>query len=270
MKNNDVMCNTVHKSNSMIQNGRFDLSLQEQKIMLYIISQISPQDIDFELLEFSIPEFCKACGIDCDNGKNYADLKKAVKHIRDKSWWIVLPDGRHTTVSWIEKPYINPKSGTISIKLDDDLKPYLLQLQANYTQYDLIYTLSFQSKYAIRLYEYIRSIHYNDLQTYTYPREISLDELRDYLGVNEYDNDGNIISQKYTTWQHFRDRALTPAIAEINTYSDKTITYTTSKQGQKVTGITITVKTKSINERNKADKRIKERRSKKGRIKNAS
>ena len=68
----------VVKSNDLIQKSRFDLSLQEQKIVLYLISQITPYDEEFKLYEFSIPDFCKICGIDHTSGGNYADLKKAV------------------------------------------------------------------------------------------------------------------------------------------------------------------------------------------------
>ena len=42
----------VNKSNDLIQRSRFNLSLQEQKIILYLISQITPYDHDFKLYEF--------------------------------------------------------------------------------------------------------------------------------------------------------------------------------------------------------------------------
>ena len=40
----------VIKSNDLIQRSRFDLSLQEQKIILYLISQITPYDEEFQLI----------------------------------------------------------------------------------------------------------------------------------------------------------------------------------------------------------------------------
>ena len=74
---------TVVKANELIQKSRFTLTLQQQKVVLYLISQITPYDDDFKLYEFSINEFCKVCGIDETNGKNYLDLKQAVKDIAD-------------------------------------------------------------------------------------------------------------------------------------------------------------------------------------------
>ena len=124
---------TVIKANELIQRSRFNLSLQEQKVILYLISQIEYADTDFKLYDFSIVDFCRVCGIETDNGKNYINLKNTLKEIADKSVWIKLDDKRETIVRWIEKPYIDYGSGIVQIKLDKDMKPFLLQLKEKYT-----------------------------------------------------------------------------------------------------------------------------------------
>ena len=201
---------TVVKANELIQKSRFNLSLQQQKMVLYLISQISPYDEDFKLYEFSIPEFCRVCGIDMTSGKNYQDLKQAIKEIADKSLWINIDEDEETLLRWIEKPYINKKSGVIKIRLDEDMKPFLLQLKQNFTQYELIYTLHFKSKYTIRLYELLKSIHFHELETYT--RKYSIDELRRILGA-----------ETYTEYRDFKRRVLEPSVKEVNDYSDKAV-----------------------------------------------
>ena len=225
----------VVKANELIQKSRFNLSLQQQKIVLYFISQIMPQDDDFKLYSFTIPEFCRVCGITVESGKNYQDVKNAIKEIADKSLWIRLPNGKSTLVRWIEKPYIDDKSGVIDIRLDADMKPYLLQLKENFTEYEIIYTLHFKSKYSIRLYELCKSIHYNDLEEYH--RRYSIEELRQLLGA-----------ESYTVFKDFRRRVLEPAIDEINEYSDKEVNYQTITQGRKVIGIELFVKSKETAE----------------------
>ena len=72
----EIRNRTVVKANDLIQRSRFNLSLQQQKIVLYLISQITPYDEEFKLYEFSITEFCKVCGIDDTSGKNYTDLNR--------------------------------------------------------------------------------------------------------------------------------------------------------------------------------------------------
>ena len=227
----EIRNRTVVKSNDLIQKSRFSLSLLQQKIVLYLISHITPRDKEFTLYEFSIIEFCRVCGIDSDNGKNYAMLKAAIKGIADKSMWIELEDGEETLVRWIEKPYINKRSGLIKIRLDEDLKPYLLQLKANFTQYELLWTLHFKSKYTIRLYELIKSIHYKDLEPYS--TVYTLNSLRRLLDA-----------ERYTDYKHFRERVLDVAVKEINQYSDKIVEYKPIKEGKAVTQIEITVTSK--------------------------
>lgn len=226
---------TVRKSNDLIQKSRFNLSLQQQKIVLFLISQISPFDEEFKTYQFNVIDFCKVCGIDYTSGKNYEDLKKQIKAIADKSIW--LDDGKtDSLLRWIEKPRIRKESGIIELRLDEDLKPYLLQLRENYTQYDIVFTLSFKSKYTIRLYELIKSIHYNELKDFT--REYEINELKTLLGA-----------ETYTQYQHFKDRVLIPSVDEINNMSDKKVSFTPIKSGRKTTHIRFTISTKDVIER---------------------
>lgn len=222
---------TVRKANDLIQKSRFDLSLQQQKVLLYIISQIKPSDENFNCLEFSIVDFCRVCGIQ-ESGKNYNALKEAIKEIADKSVWVILPGGTETLFRWIEKAKIYEKSGILSLKLDDDMKPFLLQLKENFTQYELIFTLHFKSKYTIRLYELIKSIHYQELQEYR--QQFTVEHLKILLGA-----------EKYKTFQHFKDRVLIPCVREINEYSDKILSYELIKSSRAYTDIVFTMKSKN-------------------------
>jgi plasmid replication initiation protein len=227
---------TVIKANELIQRSRFNLSLQEQKVILYLISQIEYADTDFKLYDFSIVDFCRVCGIETDNGKNYINLKNTLKEIADKSVWIKLDDKRETIVRWIEKPYIDYGSGIVQIKLDKDMKPFLLQLKEKYTQYELIYTLHFKSKYTIRLYEFIKSIHFHELDNYE--KVFDIEELKRILGAENY---------KQT--RDFKKRAFLPAVKEINLYSDKDLQFEEITRGRKITHLKLIIGTKEITDR---------------------
>lgn len=237
--------NTVVKANELIQKSRFSLTVQQQKIILYLISQIQPQDEDFRLYEFSIPEFCRATGIDATSGETYKDLKRAIKEIADKSVWVEIAEDEETLLRWIEKPYINRSSGKIKIRLDADMKPFLLQLKKNFTQYELIWTLHFKSKYTIRLYELIKSVHYHEFETYE--REFRIENLCQAMGADSYKQ-----------FRDFHSRALKPAVKEINEYSDKSLTYELVKQGRSVTGVRFTISTKPASERMKIRNQIEQ------------
>ena len=223
---------TVVKANELIQKSHFSLSLQQQKIVLMLISQLTPYDDDFKLYEFSIPSFCRVCGLDEKNGKHYKDLKAAIKELADKSVWIRLENGEQTLLRWVERPYIDEKKGIIRIKLDAHMKPYLLQLRQNFTKYEIPWTLDFRSKYTIRLYEIIKSLHYCEAEPYEYVYDLEvLQRLLDAEGYTEFSN--------------FKNRVLAPAIKEINDKSDKEIEFEQIRIGRSVSKILFRISTKS-------------------------
>lgn len=226
----------VVKHNDIIQRSRFSLSVIEQKVVLYLISKIQPNDTDFKEYEFSVADFCRCVGIETQSGANYNDVKEAIRSVRNKSMWLNLGNGKHSLVSWIEKARIDEGSGTIQIRLDSDLKPYLLMLRDKYTQYQLIYTLRMKSKYSLRLYELIMSYFYNKLGTFK--KVFKVEELRELIDAN-----------KYTRFANLHSDVIKVAVSEINRYSDINVTYTQIKQGRKTVAIEFQVTTKSMVDR---------------------
>ncbi len=227
----------VVKANALIQRSRFSLSLQQQKIVLYLISKIQPNDDKFREYEFSIPEFCQICGIDYKSGKNYSDLKEQIKEIADKSVWVTLRDEegneKETLVRWVERPYICKSEGVIRIKLDEYMKPFLLHIKEHYTQYQLIYTLRMKSKYSLRLYELIMSFFYN--KDITYSRYFTVEELRKRLDA-----------EKYTRFCNFHNKVIKPAVEEINQYTDLNLSYRQIQKGNKTVVIEFTFSIKDV------------------------
>ena len=98
--------------------------------------------------------------------------------------------------------------------------------------------MRFQSKYSIRLYEFIKSIHYNELASFE--KIITLDELRERLGA-----------ESYTEWKNIKARVLEPAIKEVNELSDKTVEYDTVTQNRAVTKLILRITTKNWEDANR-------------------
>lgn len=219
----------VTKSNDLIQKSRFELTTTQQKLILFLISKIKPSDDDFKLCEFSIHEFCAICGIDEYNGGNYIAIKQAIEDIAQKFIWVTLDNEEETMLRWIEKPYINKKTGIIKIRFDKDMKPFLLQLKSNFTQYELFWTIQFKSKYSIRMYEYFKSVHYN--KELSYERIFTVEELRKILGAQDV----------HKEWKNFKARVLEPAIEEINNFSNQYIEYQAMTTGRTVDKVWIKV-----------------------------
>lgn len=220
----------VVKSNRLIQQSRFRLNLQQQKIILYLVSQIDYKDDDFKLYTFGIKDFCRICGIDSVGGKNYQILKDSLQQLRDKSLYIMLEDETEALVGWLDKVYLNQKKGIVQIRLDSDLKPYLLHLRENFTRYELVYTLRMKHKVSPRLYEVLKSYHYNDLKPYE--KEFDIDALRTLLDADK---------DTYKQFKYFNCYVLAPAIKEINEQTDIHITATPLRSGRKVYAVRIRI-----------------------------
>lgn len=217
----------VVKSNALIQQSRFSLSLQAQRCLLYTISLIKPSDPPGTEYEFSIRDLCEACGIDLDTaGEYYRAVKKELKDLRDRSIWVTLNDGRETTFAWFQKVTLNRGSSTVSVKFDDTASDYLFLLQSRYTQYRLSNVLCMKSKYSIRLWELLISyVRKHELEN---GREedisFTLDELKERLDAATY--------AKFSDFQRF---ALDRAVDEINLLSeDIHVEYELQKKGRKV------------------------------------
>ena len=232
----------VVKANDLIQQSRFHLTLQEQKIILYLISKIKPNDYDFAVHEFSIIDFCRICGIDYDNGKNYKNIKDAIKNLADKSIWITLEDGSETILRWIDRAWINKKSGLVKIKIDDMMKPYLLRLKARFTQYELFYTLAMRSRYSLRLYELLKSYEYQQKKTF------DINELKRTLST-----------ENYVRYPDFKRYVIDIAMKEINELTDISIEYEVIQEGKRYTKIKFSIEVKkNMQERLKAWNKIYE------------
>ena len=237
MDNNvyQIRNNQVKKSNILIQKSKFELSAQAQKAILYLVAQIKTNDDEFYPFQFQIEEFCQACGIDLDNGKNYRNLKNTLKSIADKySLWVPI-SGEERLIRWVEDVSINQNSGIIRIKLNRELSEHLLHLSKNFTVYELSRVLAFKSKYSIRGYELICSVHYHPEETHVHI--FTIDDLRNRLGV---DAD----AKSYLLFKNFKNRILNPVISEINDISEKIVAVAEIKQGRTVVALEFTISTK--------------------------
>jgi len=206
----------IIKHNDLIQRTKYDLSMQEQKILAYLISRIKPKDDDFKFYKFRIKDFYQVCGIEETSGGNYSVLKAALLGIQNKGFFAKNDAGQYVSMNWVEKSIITPKDGVFEIRFDKDMKPFLLQLKKQFTQYSLYYILAMESKFSIRLYELIKS--YEEFGEC----EFEIDRLKVLLNA-----------EKYAAFADFRVRALDMAVREINDFTDLNVTYELKKQGRK-------------------------------------
>lgn len=213
----------VVKANDLIRKTRYDLTTQQQKIILFCISKIKPDDLPETEYEIDINDICDACGINIDYGGYYYKTIKDDLQALTNRLWVKMPDKSEQTVSWIGDAKIIPLSGKVYITFHKAMSPYLFELKERYTQYHLEDVLVFKGKYTIRLYEILRSYTTQRAIEEGWERNASfkIEELRDLLSITGYKR-----------WADFDKYIIRKAIDEINLCNDEMhIEYETYKNG---------------------------------------
>ncbi|HDR8072531.1 TPA: replication initiation protein [Bacillus cereus] len=206
--------NIVSKSNTLIEaNSR--LNLVEQKMLLCLASNIEPNDRDFKTYTFPIKQFHDLLGL--NGSTKYTELSKITKELLSKV--IEIRAGEELIqVSWLSSAIYNRNKGTIDMRFDPLLKPFLLELSSKFTSYRLANVVKLKSTYAIRIYELLKQ--YEDLRE----RTISLENLRYYLDAMDV----------YPNYANFKQRVLKPSQKELNQKTDISFEFEEIKLGRKV------------------------------------
>lgn len=208
-------------------NSSYDLSLEEQKIILTLASMVQPEDAEFKPYKFRINEFMELLGVDTKT--KYTEVPKITKELMKKVFEI--QDGKKLIqTAWLAGAIYEKGTGYVELIFSPYLKPYMLQLNSMFTQYRLANILSMKSKYSPRIYEILKCNAYKK-QGYI---EIEVEELRKLLKAE------NI----YPLYGDFKRYIINPAQKELSKLSDICFDFDEIKTGRKVTSIRFFIKSK--------------------------
>jgi len=233
---------TVVWQQNRLAEARYELTPREQKLVLYVISMIEPEDEFFKLHKINVKHFAEIAGL--DSNALYKELREVALQIKSKPLVInghIEPGDTNPTeliTSWFADVVIQPNGdGYIGVSISERLKPYLLQVKREFFRYRLAYVLHLRSGYAIRLYQWAKRWQYAG------KRRISIDELRVVMGTVELTPKGNISKTLLALFKDFKKRALLPAVTEINQKTDIFVSFIENKiQGAKaVESLTFTI-----------------------------
>jgi len=215
----------VTQANSLVE-ARYRLTLTEQKLLLSLVSLIAPEDEEFQDYALEVKSFADL--IRTKNQNYYKEMSEILERLMGRVLHIEQ-DGDWHKVHWIGYARHRKGSGTITVRFDPFLKPYLLQLKNRFTSYQIGAIAQFRSSYSIRIYQLLKQ--YERLGE----RRLSVAELRQRLDIAE---------NEYGRHADFRRRILLPAVEDINQKSDIMISFTQAKRGTKVTDVVFTIRGK--------------------------
>ncbi|MFE5746517.1 replication initiation protein, partial [Bacillus velezensis] len=213
-KNETQNNHLVTKSNMLIE-ANYKLGVVEQKIILCLASHITPADSDFKTYTLPIQEFSDLLSL--KGTPKYTELKQITKDLMKKVFEVRIKK-KVIQVSWLSYVAYNETEGTVDIRFDPFLRPYLLQLKREFTSYKLENVVKLKSSYAIRIYELLKQ--YERLKE----RSFYLKDLRKMLGAEDI----------YPAYGNFKQRVLVPAQKELKAKTDISFEIEEIRTGRRV------------------------------------
>lgn len=224
--------NYVVQANNLI-GGKQALKLNSAKLIRAAIMQIVPEDAELKPYIITIKDLAELLGVPASN--IYRDIEEITDDII-KNPVYVREEKAGKTIRFIKMPWVTrceyKADAGVALKLNEDLKPFLINLKEHYTQYTLDSVLAMKSVYAIRIYELIQS----KIMSRMLPKdgtkiEISVQEIRECCDCED----------RYPAFANFRDKVIDKAVNEINRVTLYRVGYSYTKKGRAVVGIVFCV-----------------------------
>lgn len=220
--------------NNLVQ-AKYSMTLQQKRVMIWLVSQIKPTDEDFKEHILSVKELIEVCQLSGESA--YKQLKDITFSLIEKGIRIIditnPKEDIETQISWLSSAKY--RYGRVTLTFSPELKPYLLLLKERFTSINMIDMMQFKSVHAIRIYELLKQ--YENIGV----RILDIEEIKECCGVKD----------KFRKYADFEKYLLLIAQREINEKSDIHIEFERIKPFRKIEGIKFFItKNKAYAQRN--------------------
>lgn len=151
---NDSQCPLVLKpdytivvANSFVK-GKLTMTQRERQLLYVAISQILYDDKDFKTCIAPAKEVAEFLGI--DPKKYIEDLPDICKKLNTRAISIQMSDGSYKGFPIMQE--ITYRNGILTLRLNDNMKPYMIALKKCYSELILGTMCSFKSVYTSQIY----------------------------------------------------------------------------------------------------------------------
>lgn len=205
--------------------GKQSMTLQTARLIRLLITQVVKEDKDLKTYICKISDLATFLNVDSSN--LYRDIREICECAMKSVVYIGTgnPKQPWRMFHWVDTAEYDGE-GILTLRLSDEIKPYVLELEKWFTQYQLKNILEFNSYYAIRLYEIIKCAD-GEARNSQEALNFEIEELRQYFDCEN----------KYAAFKDFRKRVIEVAIREINAKSDIYINPTYKKHGRAIRSI---------------------------------
>jgi plasmid replication initiation protein len=213
-----VMANDIIK-------GKQEMTLQQARIIRLLVTQVVKQDKDLKTYNCRIQDLAKFLGVDSSN--LYKDIHKFCSDLLGLRIYVGTGNTKEPwkIFQWLQLAEYDG-NGNLTLMLSNQIKPFVVELDKWFTQYQLGNILSMQSFYSIRLYELIKCQD-GIFRIEKDFHEFTIEYLRQYF----------CCEQKYKLNKDFKKNVIEVAVREINEKSDLRLDIEYIKTGREITSV---------------------------------
>ena len=205
----------------------YDMTPLQKNIMYMVQSMLGPDDAPDKGYVIKVRDLMAVT----DNVNLYKNLQQATESMMQKIMSIPV-NGNLLQVAPFSSVLYNYGQGTITIRIDSQLRPFLFNLDTKFTTFGKEDAMNMSSRYAKRLYEMLSQWKSMGVM------KITLQELKQRLKLYNPDTK----EEQYQVWAEFKRRVLEPAVEEINTDTDLNVKYYPEREQRKVHLLKWTIK----------------------------
>ena len=233
--------NVVHRNDLFLKNGGTFTSNQ-LKLLLYVIAQL-PRMLyaNIPAVSIPLPTLMRLLNLNDGPAKRGERLRQILNALATVPAMVVDQEGGTIITTWFDFIRIAQDGQTYVFQFQPLLSPFFMQLNSQFTVYELGYVLKMTSIHSVRLYDTLKSMAYRRKVT------IPMEDLKQYMGLVDYDQHGQIEKYRFPEFKKFNMNVLKPAMLEINEKTDLEITYEASKNAsdrRKIDAIIFTIRSK--------------------------
>jgi len=215
---NELQKEKVYQANKLIEAFYQDsFTAMELKLLRYAAMLIRNNEENFPIVHISLADLRDI--LDDKSNRFNSRVKQMCSSLIKKTVAIKISEERLRYMTWMS--VMDYDYGDVTIQFNPEIKPYLLQLESNFTGYAFQKIAKMKSPHTIRLFELL--LQYAKIKK----RVIDVDNLKFMLGVGS----------KYEQYAHFKSRVLTPAQKELDELGGLTFTFKEIKEKRRVVSI---------------------------------
>ena len=186
------------------------------------------------------------------SSSKHSQFKEAVNYMQKQAFFNIKADKKLGIEyeSIVPIPYVkwNDYNDEVTIRFDQAIMPYLIDLKAEFTQYKISELQKLNSKYSIILYRWL-SMNYNQYEHYSVKGGRRVEQVESYrnpsIKVKELREITDTINE-HQHFPHFETRVLKKAIEEINAHTSFNVTYEKKKAGRSIDSIVFHIEKKRM------------------------